>query len=787
MTTVLVATERDLEQNLLAQALDGRGYQIIRSRDGLDALETARSKTPQVLLANVALPKLDGFALFRRFQQDEQLRRIPIVLFSTRSNDQKSERFALELGASHFVGNALKQGALQGVLEAALAAPAPSLPVVAAGSSLQQQTGGPISGMTPVDAAVQSAVDRTERLPALIALPESDRLQQLQVEQERLQQALHAAQQQLSGAQVWQELFASSPVAMWVLDKDQQNMLAVNDAALQLFAYGRDEFMQLDGPALLREQTQTNVTNVFAFRSQDGRALSLLVNTRDLPFAGRSAELWTAHDVSYRVRGERAMADEVQRVKALLTAMPVAYCVIDADGKLHDANAACCQLLGYSREQLLEQGLSGLLHDPQQMPALTALTAGQQLPVALRHGDGSYCNVELLAGQRELNAGLRLLVVQAVRESTAVDMALDKPASISKLPVVLEMLRYAEDADENTLLQYAMAQLANAFDSPLALFASLERVTQTLEVSAISHAQANRRSANSNGSIPVPAPWRCLLTPRSACSSQISDEVLLVTGLPEISGYAACSAGNGHELWLLAVANRDAAYSAVELRELQEYADILVALLARQRQQLKLQATARRNATATEQLFTVLEQLLDQHDPHAAGSGQRVAGLAVHLAQQLGLSAERQAALSWAARLHDLGHLLLPQSLLLQPASLGAAERALMQTHVERGVRLLHDVDLGGDIAGIVLQHHERMNGSGYPAALRGEQISLEARILAVADVVEAMSAARAYRPALGVRAALGELSSGAGQLYDAEVVSACERVFATHEGRWPA
>jgi len=801
MTTVLVATERDLEQNLLAQALDGQGYDIIRSRDGLDALESARSKGPQVLLVNVALPKLDGFALFRRFQQDEQLRQIPVVLFSTRSNDQKSERFARELGAARFVGNALKPGALTGVMEAALAAePASPLPVVEAHSRLlQSETASetaakakpstePLPAMTSGKTVAaqftpQVAIERTEKLPALIALPEVELLQQLQAEQQRLQRALQVTQQHLAESQAWRELFAVNPVAMWMLGRDTQKMLAVNAAALKLFAYSHDEFMQLDSPAALRDQTHAATTNVFAFRSKDGRALSLLVNSCDLSFAGQTAELWAAHDVTYRVRGERAMADEVQRVKALLAALPVAYCVMDANGRLHDVNAAGCRLLGYSREQLLEQGVAHLLNDPQQMTALQGLTAGQQLSISLRHGDGGYRHIECTAGQNEFGAGLRLLVLQTEHAPATIEV---RPATSSKLPAVLEMLRYAEDADEGTLLQYAIAQLASAFGSPLALFASLERVTQMLEVAALSHAQTYRRSVINSG-IPVPTPWRCLLTPRGMCSSQIPDEALLVEGLPEISSYAACSVVHGRDLWLLAIANRDAAYSAVELQELQECADILVAVLTRKRQQFKLQSTLQRGAATTEQVFDLLEKLLDQHDPHAAGSGQRVAGLASSIARQLDLPADRQMALSWAARLHDLGNLLLPQNLLLQPAALGAAERALMQTHVERGAQLLRGVDVGSDIASIVLQHHERLNGSGYPAALQGGQITLEARILAVADVVEAMSAARSYRPAQGVEAALGELRAGAGQLYDAEVVAACERVFAAHAGQWPA
>lgn len=761
MNTVLVATERDLEHNVLTQALDGRGYQIVRSRDGLDALEVARSNAPQVLLVNVSLPKLDGFALFRRFQQDEQLRQIPIVLFSTRSNDQKSERFAQELGAPRFVGNALKPGALDGVLESAMAAQTPPLPTVPTAPSAQP---------------APPAIDATLKLPAL-----SDSSEDMQ--QAQLLQALQTAQQQLDGAHTWQSVFNLSPVAMWVVGKNSQKMLAVNEAALRLFAYSHGEFMQLDSPAALRDPGQASTTNVFAFHTKDGRALSLLVNTRELNFRTQAAELWVAHDVSYRVRGERAMADEVQRVRAILANLPVAYWVINADAQLSDANAAGCRLLGYSREQLLEYGLARLLGDARLIAELQALPAGQQLSLAVSQGDGTRRKMEFTAGQGEFAGGLRLLLLRAEPEPSTVSIA--PPVAPPKLPAVLEMLRYAEDADETTLLQYAMAQLASAFDSPLALFASLERVTQTLDVCATSEALTRRRSIGGNN-IAIPAVWHDLLMPRSNCVSQGPDAALLVDGLPEMSSYVACSSGHGPELWLLVIANREAAYSPVEQREVQECTDILVALLARMKQQARLQTQASRSAAAADSMVGLLETLLDHHDAYAAASGARMAGLAVHIARQLNLAPERQKALALAARLHDIGCLLLPQSLLLSPAVWSDGERTLMQTHVERGVRLLNGVDVGADVAAIVAQHHERLDGSGYPAALRDAQITLEARILGVVDVMEAMCSPRSYRPACGRQEALAELRAGAGLRYDTDVVAACERVFAGAGEHWP-
>jgi HD-GYP domain-containing protein (c-di-GMP phosphodiesterase class II) len=258
---------------------------------------------------------------------------------------------------------------------------------------------------------------------------------------------------------------------------------------------------------------------------------------------------------------------------------------------------------------------------------------------------------------------------------------------------------------------------------------------------------------------------------------------LQAEGLPAIHNYAACSVVHGRELWLLAVANRDSAYSPTEQRELQECAEILVATLLRKRQQSRIMAQAQRSAASTESMLGLLDKLMDGHDVYAAGSGHRVAALALALGKQLGLSESQRNALGLAARLHDVGNLSLPKSLLLQPCALSDAERTLMQGHVAYGVRLLNGVDLGADVAGIIEQHHERLDGSGYPAGLSGEQIRIEARILAVADVIDAMSSVRPHRPAIDVQAALVELRRGAGRLFDADVVTACEYLLATGKG----
>jgi HD-GYP domain-containing protein (c-di-GMP phosphodiesterase class II) len=133
--------------------------------------------------------------------------------------------------------------------------------------------------------------------------------------------------------------------------------------------------------------------------------------------------------------------------------------------------------------------------------------------------------------------------------------------------------------------------------------------------------------------------------------------------------------------------------------------------------------------------------------------------------------------LNMAAIIHDIGKMYVPSDILSRPGKLSDIEMNLIKTHPQSGYDTLRGIDFPSTISESVLQHHERLDGSGYPKGLKGNDISIEARILAVADVVEAMASHRPYRPALGINKALEEISRNSGKLYDADVVNICLRL----------
>jgi HD-GYP domain-containing protein (c-di-GMP phosphodiesterase class II) len=174
----------------------------------------------------------------------------------------------------------------------------------------------------------------------------------------------------------------------------------------------------------------------------------------------------------------------------------------------------------------------------------------------------------------------------------------------------------------------------------------------------------------------------------------------------------------------------------------------------------------------------VMVSAVEARDPYTAGHQLRTADLARTIATEMGLPQDKINGIRMAGSIHDIGKLSIPADILSKPKKLTEIEFSLIKEHSRSGYEMLKDVESPWPLAQIIYQHHERMDGSGYPRNLKGDDILMEARIMAVADVVESMASHRPYRPALGVDAAMDEIESNRGILYDIDVVNECLRLF---------
>jgi HD-GYP domain-containing protein (c-di-GMP phosphodiesterase class II) len=193
---------------------------------------------------------------------------------------------------------------------------------------------------------------------------------------------------------------------------------------------------------------------------------------------------------------------------------------------------------------------------------------------------------------------------------------------------------------------------------------------------------------------------------------------------------------------------------------------------------LKLTETMNRLQRAFEGVAESFGLALEARDPYTAGHQRRVAQIATAIGIHMGLSEKEVEGINLSGLIHDIGKIYIPAEILAKPSRLTDTEFQLMKEHSRVGYGILKNIEFPWPIAETVYQHHERIDGTGYPRGLKGNETLTEARVIAVADVVEAMASHRPYRPALGIDKALEELSKNKGILYDVDVVKACLKVY---------
>ena len=181
--------------------------------------------------------------------------------------------------------------------------------------------------------------------------------------------------------------------------------------------------------------------------------------------------------------------------------------------------------------------------------------------------------------------------------------------------------------------------------------------------------------------------------------------------------------------------------------------------------QLELEQSFANLKKVTDATIQAIALTVEKRDPYTSGHQRRVAKLTRAIAETIGLSEDQIEGTHVAASIHDIGKISLPAEILSKPIQLSEIEISLIQAHAQAGYDILKGLDFPWPIADIIIQHHERMDGSGYPRGLSGDRISIEARIIGVADVVETMSSHRPYRPSMGIEKALEEITLNIGTL----------------------
>ena len=253
---------------------------------------------------------------------------------------------------------------------------------------------------------------------------------------------------------------------------------------------------------------------------------------------------------------------------------------------------------------------------------------------------------------------------------------------------------------------------------------------------------------------------------------KMDEELFRDTGIQTYESSVVYGDGSRHEVIF------DKATYTNSSNELSGLVGVITDITEHKKVERELKNSTEKLQNMVEQIIGAMAMISETRDMYTAGHQNRVAQLGVAIARQMRLSDNEVKSVQVAGLLHDIGKIAVPSEILTKPGKLGIHEWGIVREHVATGYNILKKIDFPWPIADIVYQHHERMDGSGYPRGIKGQELLLQSKIIMVADVVEAMSSHRPYRASLGIVKAIIEINFNRGNLYDDDVVSACIRVF---------
>jgi PAS domain S-box-containing protein/putative nucleotidyltransferase with HDIG domain len=530
-----------------------------------------------------------------------------------------------------------------------------------------------------------------------------------------------------------------------------------NAAAEALYGYAAEEAIGHDGTILLTPgrhgDTKALIERVlredrgFGFATQhlckDGSQVDVVLSLSALrDAAGEIAGItFISRDVREQMRADRELRESEQKFAAAFQASPDMMMITRlSDGLVLEINEGFTRLLGYERAETVGRTTAELSiwADPQARAAFVASLEAS--------GETGETETELRRRDGTLITGVH----------SARSMEVQGEASV--LSVVHDITEHRQSMEA---LRESEARYRGYVDNaPYGVFVSDEQ-GRYLEV--------NKAAAELTG---------------------YAREELVQLGIPDVVAPQSREWGRRHFACLLRTGRSSgegvllrkdgtsfpARVDAVRLAPTR-YLGFIIDVSEQQRAAAELEASAAQLKQALTATVAALGATTELRDPYTAGHQRRVAEFAGAIAAGLGWEAARIEIVTTAGLLHDVGKIIVPAEILARPGRLSEMEMQIIRQHAAASAALIAGIEFGGPVAAIVNQHHERLDGSGYPQALTGKDILPEARILAVADVVEAMSSHRPYRPALGMEVALAEVREHAGEKYDADVIAVCSRL----------
>jgi len=520
------------------------------------------------------------------------------------------------------------------------------------------------------------------------------------------------------------------------------------------------------------------------------------------------SSLWNGvlSDITERKQAQLALVENEEKFRAITTTAYDAIIVMNDEGKVAFWNRAAEQLFGYTFEEVKDAPVHELLAPESFHHAYRkgfdlfrregkGPAIGKQIELIGRKKNGEEFPLELSVASTRLQGKWNAIgVIRDITERKRAETAINHAnRALQTLSTVNRELVHA--TGEASLLQAICQAIVDQKDYPMAWVGYLRtKAPDRLLVmgSAGDSSQVLTKLETDLADTDIELHQHVLQTGKPFICEDIANETLYGSWGEILvrQGFASSITlplkDDTKVFGLLAVyANEENAFAGREVDLLEEMAGDLAfgvtSLRVRQQRDHAMQlneAHLEQMHETLHQTVTAISKAVEARDPYTAGHQRRVADLACAIGEKMGLDENRIEGIRMGATIHDIGKIQVPAELLTKPTRLTEIEYQLIQAHCEVGYEILDDINFPWPVAEIAYQHHERIDGSGYPQGLKGEEINLEARIVAVADVVEAMSSHRPYRPGLGIEAALAEISKQRGAAYDSDVVDACIAIF---------
>jgi PAS domain S-box-containing protein len=729
---ILVVDDQPENIDLLEAYLVPQGYEIVKAVNGEEALRKISDNQIDLILLDVMMPGMDGVEVTRRVRQDNTHRQLPIVLVSVLREAEDRVK-GIDAGCDDFISYPVDKTELLARVR--------SLLKVKAYNDL----------MSNYQKELESEViRRTEELKQAL-----ENLQQDIAARKRAEASLMESRQIIEG------IINAIPVRVFWKDKnlvylgcnavfardagfaDPKDIIGKDDYQMgwrdQAKLYRGDDRQVIESGCskLLIEEPQT---------TPEGNTITLL--TSKIPLRSSDGEvigvLGTYMDITDRKRVENALRASEERFKKIFEeAHQVGIVIASPSFVFEKANPAFCHMMGYSEDELRSMTFADITHPDHVQDDMENVKRVGRGEIPFYQTEKQYINKsgKVLWGN--------LIVSSIGDEQGALEYYLSMVIDITKQKKAVELMLEATDKYQD--LAESISDIFFAMDKNL-------RYTYW-----------NKASEKLTGIPAEEALAKSLMEifPDNEARKQVKDMYLLTIETKKPQQLTVRYPGD--EL----IVHEISSYPTKE-----GVSVFIKDITGRKKAERQLQDTLESLRKAFSTIIQVMVSTVEARDPYTAGHQARSADLSRAIATEMGLSQDKIDGLRMAGSVHDIGKLSIPAEILSKPKKLSEIEFSLIKEHSQKGYDILKEVESPWPLAQIVYQHHERMNGSGYPRNLKGDDILLEARILAVADVVEAMASYRPYRPALGLEAALEEIAKNKGTLYDNAVAEVCLRLF---------